>query len=117
MSVHGTKRRRTKAEIDELVSKWRESGQSVPTFSTEHNLNSSSMYQWVTERKDGATRKAPDRKTARKAPAFTKVDVVDDIEQRCGGSITIVTAAGHAVMVGREGVDPDVLRMVLSVVR
>ena len=117
MSVDGTKSRRTKADIDALVAKWRESGQSVPKFSAENAVGSSSLYQWISERKQGAAKGKHRRETKDTlVPSFTKVDVVARESPKRGGPLTIVTADGHAITVGRDGVDAEVLRTVLSVV-
>jgi hypothetical protein len=100
-----------------LVAKWRASGQSVPKFSAEYRLSSSSLYQWVTERRTGGPKgKRQGRSKAVVVQPFTEVAVTGHVAPKRGGTVTIETANGHTVTVGGDDVDADVLRTVLSVV-
>lgn len=108
-------KRRTKAQIDELVRRWRAGGQSISKFCGEQGISPSSMYQWAAQRADADAMPNALRGT----PTFTEVSVTGSVsraapDREC--ALTIVTTAGYQISIARDGVDKDLLRTVLSVV-
>lgn len=107
--------RRSKAERDELVAKWRASGQTPSRFAAEHGLASSSLHQWIAAGRGRGT-KRKGRKPGRTAKAaFTEVSAVGQIAAR-GSAMTVALRGGHSVTFEGGAVDPVWLESVLRVV-
>ena len=115
--VDGNKpKRRTKAEREAWVKRWRESGRSVPAFAAEHGLASSSLYQCINPPRSAERKK---RKTRPSKAAFTEVKVTNavPVSRRAGSSVTITLRSGHAVTVAETArVDPSWLAQVVKAV-
>ena len=108
--------KRTQAERDEWVTKWRASGKTAPAFAAEHGLASSSLYQWIRPKKarGGEGKRNRNRKPVEK-PAFTEVSVVDKAARR-GAAMTVTLRGGHSVTFEGARVEPAWLGAVLKVV-
>jgi transposase-like protein len=110
--------RRSKAEREELVAKWRASGQSVYQFAAEHGLANSSLYQWVqagkrraqAKKKTGSRKRGPSSKAA-----FAEVSVVGQTPAR-PQAMTVTLRGGHSVTFEGATVDLAWLESVLKVV-
>lgn len=109
-------KRRSKAERDELLSKWRASGKTVRQFSAEHGLTLSSMYAWISGQQVlGVENKACGRGMAKSRAKFSEVNVVLPTTNR-GTAMTITLRSGHSVTFEGLRVDPAWLASVLKVV-
>ena len=109
-------KRRKKADVDAWVRQWRASGQSISEFCGEHNISPSSMYQWAAQRRGtDATTKVQVPIDKGDTPTFTEVSVTGHATPDRESALTIVTANGYQISIGRDGVDEDVLRTILLV--
>lgn len=106
--------RRTKAEREQWVARWRESGKSVPEFAAEHGLASSSLYQWIRPPGTRSKKKGKSQRPPAK-PAFAEVSVVGRSPTR-KPAMTIGLRCGHSVTFEDGMVDPSWLASVLKVV-
>ena len=111
---------RSRAEREELVSKWRASGKSVPQFAAEHGLADSSLYQWIAAKKKrdgkGKTGKGKGGKPKAAARAsFAEVNVVGHGAAR-SPAMTVTLRGGHSVTFEGAAVDPAWLAAVLKAV-
>jgi hypothetical protein len=76
----------------ELVARWRSSGQRQKAFCQEHNLKYNAFVSWASKSKKGKTRKS---KLIQKAKGFTEVKISSpgssfaEIKLRDGVAITI----------------------------
>lgn len=109
-------KRRTKAEREAWVAKWRESKQSVPAFAAKHGLASSSLYQWIKPPRGGERNKG--KRTGGK-PTFTEVKVtgVPASSPSVEASVTIALRGGQTITVDdASSVDPSWLAQVVKAV-
>lgn len=106
---------RSDEERDELVAKWRASGESVPRFAAKHGLASSSLYQWIAARKERRPKGKGGKPKASSKASFAEVNVVGQVAAR-SPAMTVALRGGHSVTFEGPAVDPVWLASVLKVV-